>query len=237
MEVGISPVDVDALTSPLDNAVWHALHGPRRHLGRVGHAAAVFDVTVSPFSALVDEPDGSAWDELAGLVGPGSVAVLFRSPVPLPPAWEVVHRVPCPQMVAGGVAAVDDERLEPLGADDVPEMRALADATKPGPFSRRTVEHGGYLGIRDGDGRLVAMAGERFRVPGATEISAVCTDADRRGQGLATALVLGLVHRIRARGEEAFLHAEATNTSAIRLYEDLGFQVRRQVEVTIATVP
>ena len=47
-------------------------------------------------------------------------------------------------------------------------MLALVAATAPGPFGRRTPLLGRYLGIRDG-GRLVAMAGERLRVPGHVE--------------------------------------------------------------------
>ena len=32
---------------------------------------------------------------------------------------------------------------------------------------------------------------------------------------------------IRERGETPFLHASATNTTAIRLYESIGFRLRR----------
>jgi hypothetical protein len=39
-------------------------------------------------------------------------------------------------------------------------MLALVARTEPGPFLPRTVELGGYLGIRHGE-RLIAMAGRR----------------------------------------------------------------------------
>jgi predicted GNAT family acetyltransferase len=119
----------------------------------------------------------------------------------------------------------DQAAIEPLGPDDVDEMVALVAATDPGPFERRTVEFGGYLGVRQ-DGRLIAMAGERFRCAGYTEISAVCTDAAHRGRGLASLLTRAVAARIRARGDEAFLHAAASNTNAIRLYQTLGFTIR-----------
>ena len=92
-----------------------------------------------------------------------------------------------------------------LGAADVPEMLDLVERTQPGPFLARTVELGTYLGIRR-DGRLVAMAGERLHPPGFTEISAVCTDAAYRGQGLATRLVRAVAAGIRRRGRDA-VHA------------------------------
>jgi predicted GNAT family acetyltransferase len=97
--------------------------------------------------------------------------------------------------------------------------------TRPGPFLARTIELGAYYGVRDG-GRLVAMAGERLRPPGWTEISAVCTDERHRGRGLAGRLVRHVAAGIRARGEIPFLHAASANTGAVRLYESLGFARR-----------
>jgi predicted GNAT family acetyltransferase len=113
-----------------------------------------------------------------------------------------------------------------LGPADVPEMLALADRTKPGPFLPRTIEMGTYLGIRQG-GALVAMAGERMHPPGWTEISAVCTDEAWRSHGFASRLIRALAAGIRARGETPFLHVVAANTNAIKLYEALGFRLRR----------
>ncbi len=93
-----------------------------------------------------------------------------------------------------------------------------------------------YVGIRRG-GALVAMAGERLRPPGWTEISGVCTDASVRGQGLASRLVLAVAHGIRERGETPFLHASASNTRAVRLYESLGFRLSRRTEFLSALAP
>jgi predicted GNAT family acetyltransferase len=115
-------------------------------------------------------------------------------------------------------------------------MLDLVERTKPGPFQPRTIELGAYLGIRRG-GALVAMAGERLHPPGWTEISAFCTDPLYRGQGMATRLVRALAAGIRARNETPFLHAAATNTSAIRLYESLGFELRQRTEFVAVRVP
>ena len=134
------------------------------------------------------------------------------------------------------LAAAPDEEAVRLGPADVPEMLALVERTQPGPFLPRTVEMGTYLGIRR-DGALVAMAGERLRPPGWTEISAVCTDPAFRGAGLATRLVLAVAHGIRERGETPFLHTAAANTTATRLYESLGFRLRRTTRFMAARVP
>ena len=123
-----------------------------------------------------------------------------------------------------------------LGAADVPEMLELVAETEPGPFLPRTIELGDYLGIRRG-GALIAMAGERFRLDGWTEISAVCTDPAQRGQGLASRLVGALIAAIQDRSERVFLHVLATNTGAIRLYQELGFQIRQTATLTVVTRP
>jgi predicted GNAT family acetyltransferase len=115
-----------------------------------------------------------------------------------------------------------------LGADSVPEMLDLVGRARPGPFWPRTREMGTYVGIRE-NGRLVAMAGERLRPPGWTEISAVCTAPEARGRGHAARLVRALAARIEARGERPFLHVAEENAGAVALYERLGFEVRKRV--------
>jgi ribosomal protein S18 acetylase RimI-like enzyme len=139
-------------------------------------------------------------------------------------------------MTGEAVAGAIDPEAVPLGPADVPQMLDLAGRTKPGPFLARTVEMGTYLGIHSG-GALIAMAGERLHLAGWTEISAVCTEPSWRGHGLASRLVLAVAAGIRARGEVPFLHALASNVSAIRLYEELGFRVRQRIMFSAARVP
>ena len=76
------------------------------------------------------------------------------------------------------------------------------------------------------------MAGERLKPVGYTEVSGVCTHPDHRGKGYAAGLMRHVAGRIFARGETPFLHAYATNTGAIGLYETLGFRIRTEVTVT-----
>jgi ribosomal protein S18 acetylase RimI-like enzyme len=212
----------------LDNVIWHSLVGPRSHLAERKGRAARFDPEVSRFAAVADEASPEAWDDLADLMGPDDVVLMGRRTLEVPDGWEIALAVPGVQMLAGpelDVSLRDGVTPGPLGPDDVDEMLALISATDPGPFERRTVEFGGYLGVRH-DGRLIAMAGERFRCAGYTEISAVCTDAAHRGRGLASLLTRAVAARIRARGEQAFLQAAASNTNAIRLYQALGFTLR-----------
>jgi predicted GNAT family acetyltransferase len=111
-------------------------------------------------------------------------------------------------------------------------MLALATLTEPGPFLRQTHRMGNFFGIRV-DGRLVAMAGERFRFAGCTEVSGVCTHPDFRGHGFAGRLSRHVAAAIAARGETAFLHAWKNNVAAISLYRTLGFTLRCEVNVAV----
>jgi ribosomal protein S18 acetylase RimI-like enzyme len=219
----------------LDNAVWYALRGPQAPLAQASASgrALRFDPEVSPFGA-VDTLDDKAWAEQADLVGPEGLAVLFRADVPPPPdGWTEVVRIPGLQMVAGELPPVPDLPVVPLAADDVPEMLALTALSEPGPFLARTIEMGRYLGVRR-EGRLVAMAGERLRLPGWAEISAVCTHPDARREGLGAAMTLHAAKGIRERGDRPFLHVVETNEKAIRLYLALGFRVRRSIDAVAA---
>jgi ribosomal protein S18 acetylase RimI-like enzyme len=215
----------------LDNPVWHALTGPQQKVADLRSAAARYDPEVAPFAAVPDVPTEGTWDDLRDLVGPRGAAVLFLKPPNVPDGWEELFAMPTAQMVAATVEPAPADGAEVLGPDDVGDMLALVGRTHPGPFERRTIELGEYVGVRDGDGVLIAMAGMRMRMPGYTEISAVCTDEAARGRGLASALVRDLCGRILDRGETPMLHVLTSNVSAIRVYDELGFTVRREQDV------
>ncbi|MBB2902347.1 ribosomal protein S18 acetylase RimI-like enzyme [Kineococcus radiotolerans] len=222
---------------PLDNPVWESLATTHAHLAEGSGRGRRFPADVSPFSGLADQADPAAWDDLAAVTGPGAEVLVPALTVEPPAGFAVTRPFPGVQLVA-----TDALRTEPhpdaveLGEDDVPEVLDLVARTRPGPFGPRTVLLGRYLGVREG-GRLVAMAGERLRPTGATEISAVCTDPAARGRGLATALVRAVAHGVRERGELPFLHAAAQNVRAIALYEHLGFRRRRDVDFATVRTP
>jgi ribosomal protein S18 acetylase RimI-like enzyme len=219
------------VTHPLDNPVLSSLTGAHAGLALTGGQAARYPADVSPFCALPADPDAAAWADAARLVRPGE-AVAFpgqlAGPRTAPPGWELDWLGEGVQLTATGLDAKPDEEAVPLGPADVPDMLRLTQLTKPGPFLPRTIEMGSYLGIRR-DGKLVAMAGERLRPPGWTEVSAVCTDPAWRGYGLASRLTRAVAAGIAARGDTAFLHAVTSNTNAVRLYLELGFTLRREI--------
>jgi ribosomal protein S18 acetylase RimI-like enzyme len=216
----------------LANPAWYALRGPHSVFAEGGPLAFRYPPDMAVFAALPDEPTAAAWDQLRGLVGPGGHAFTPRDALEPPRGWEIVFSLAAIQMVATAVDGELDGGLERLRSEDVPDMLALVKRAEPGPFEQRTIELGEYFGVRDDDGALIAMAGERMFPSPYREISAVCTDESHRGRGLAARLTRHLVARIEARGETPMLHASADNTNAIRLYEKLGFTTSRTFTVT-----
>jgi ribosomal protein S18 acetylase RimI-like enzyme len=220
-----SPTD-EAL---LDDPIWSSLAGAHAHLAVGGDLVRRYPADVAPFAAVRTWDDPAVWAAIVEMFGQGAEFPAPPGSVQLPPGWERSEPFHGVQLVETDRlhGRPDDEALV-LGADDVPEMLDLVARAQPGPFLPRTYLLGRYVGLRR-DGHLVAMAGERLRPAGWTEISAVATDERYRGQGLASRLVLDVVHHIHERGARAMMHAAAGNTNAIRLYESLGFTLRRTV--------
>jgi len=220
-------------THPLDHAAWSALTGRQAHLAIVQGGARRFDPAYGVFAALAGRSPEAVID-LAGLLAAhGDVAFLQPASPPEGPGVGIVSQDLGVQMTAERLTPAPTPAFEmtPLTSADGPEMLALATLTAPGPFFQRTHELGDFFGVKI-DGRLVAMAGERMKPDGFTEVSGVCTHPDHRGRGYAGALMRLVAGRILDRGETAFLHAYASNTGAIALYESLGFGLRRQVLMT-----
>jgi ribosomal protein S18 acetylase RimI-like enzyme len=214
----------------LDNPVWHALVGPHRHLA-VGHGAARhYPRDVSPFSAI-EVATANAYQDLAADLGAGTEARLFRPSIePLPEHWDEVARFPIVQMRAEQTDARLDRALSPLSMSDAAAMLELVAATQPGPFGPRTAMLGRYLGVWR-NGRLVAMAGERMRLPGHVELSAICVHPEARGKGYAAALTGHLMRLALDAGEIPFLHVRPDDAPAVGLYKRLGFATRRELVI------
>jgi ribosomal protein S18 acetylase RimI-like enzyme len=218
----------------LDNPVYAALSGPHARFAQICGQALRYPADVAPFFALPPEPSREDWRNAIELVPPGTYAGFVHGGADVPEAWKTLQEFKAVQMIGEHVNGVAAPEAVALRADDVPEMLELVRRTDPGPFLDRTIELGDYVGIRR-DSRLVAMAGERLHLDGWTEISAVCTAPTHRGHGMASRLVGSLIAAIQHRSERPFLHVLTDNTNAIRVYEEMGFRVRRPVRISVLT--
>lgn len=215
--------------NPLDNPIWAALTTRRSNFAEGGGLARRFHPEVTSLAGFAEASE-EAYASLADLMSDGQPAALFLPTEQNPPAgWRTLDSMPLLQMtLADSRTIAPAAQVDELTPSDAAEMLALAQLTKPGPFGMRTHEMGNYIGIRR-EGKIVAMAGERLRVEGYTELSAVCTLPEYLGRGFAAGLIGELVARIRERGETPCLHVRGENTRAIELYKRLGFEIRAQM--------
>ncbi|HSK44633.1 MAG TPA: GNAT family N-acetyltransferase, partial [Candidatus Binatia bacterium] len=177
-----------------------------------------------------------AFDSLAQLIQRDAVTLYFNSPPQIPTGWEIVRAIELHQMVQeteapplSAQAGATPEVIE-LTPADVPEMSVVYTATRPGrSLCPRIHKLGQFLGIREPgkeDGKLVAMGGLRLHLAGYREITTVATLPGHEGRGYATAIMRGLIDRIRSRGERPFLTVRTDNTRAVEIYHRLGFKER-----------
>lgn len=224
------------MTHLLDDAIGAALRGPQAPLA-VSPTDAVarrFRPDVAPFASVGLDPTPETWAALRDVAGSESAAMFVVPGFAVPDDWQRLATFRLSQLTDERVdpAAFESPgRTRPLTRDDVPEMLRLTEATEPGPFLANTIEFGGYRGVFDSD-RLVAMAGRRLHPEGWYEISAVCTDPDYRGRGLARELLFEVLRGIHAEGARGFLHVSQGNP-ARGLYEAIGFVARRDFEVAV----
>jgi ribosomal protein S18 acetylase RimI-like enzyme len=215
--------------NPLDNPFWAALGTHHAHLAITGDGAARYPADIAPFAGF---RTGEAREvaELGRLIAPGESVYLIGVVPELGAAWTVQSGVALPQMVCDSPVPERDgpEWIELTSAAHRADMLALTGLVYPGFFRARTYQMGRYVGIYD-SGRLVAMAGERLRVDGFQEISAVCTHPEFLGRGYAHRLIAEVSNAARARGFTPFLHLYRDNARALSLYERLGFVVRTEL--------
>jgi predicted GNAT family acetyltransferase len=214
----------------LDNMAWHALNTHYAHFAIGSGLAKRFPPDIGSVSALAEYSE-AAYHDLAQIVGDTEGTALFAAD--LPPTisgWKItatyhLHQLVCQQPVAD--LKIPAEVVELIAAD-VSDIMQLVDAARPGPFFERTIETGRYFGIRQ-DGKLVAMAGQRLRLPGYGEVGLVCTHPDWRGKGYARLLSSILINLIWEQNEVPYLHVFPDNEVAYHLYESLHFVKRREM--------
>jgi ribosomal protein S18 acetylase RimI-like enzyme len=214
----------------LDNPVWNALqteHLPytvgTRSVQRYPHQMLPFVACAHPASADLNQ--------LEPWTAKGELLYLVGEPAKLPANWSNTVKLDCLQMICPLLKSpVADETIEILllAPKDIPELIELIHYVQPGYFLKDTPLLGRYFGIRQGQ-KLVAVAGERLRIAGFTEISAVCTHPSFTGRGFAKMLVAHLVRLNLLEGTLPFLHVLSTNTRAIQVYQQLGFKERRTI--------
>lgn len=151
-----------------------------------------------------------------------------------PPVFDsslrIVKELVCLQMVLESpIDLIPQEDIIPLETKDQKQaLYTLVNKVQPGYFKQETSTLGRYIGIYQ-DQQLVAVSGERMKMNGFTEISAIVTHPDYTGRGYAKQLIKSITQSVFDEGKIPYLHVVTSNFTAINLYENLGFRTRRKI--------
>lgn len=213
----------------LDNPFWSAL--ATRHRGvAVRHGdVARYPAEYAPFLGVADSgvEVAAAFDSL---VAPGETVLLLGVvPERLPPGWQLAPFADLAQMACDApIEVADGPEVIELSEAHRADVLALTALVYPHYFRPRTMELGRYFGIYR-EGRLAAMIGERLGTDGHQEMSAICTHPDFNGLGYARRLTALLTNDTLRQGRLPFLHVSHENVRAKRMYEQLGYRLRRDI--------
>ncbi len=223
------------MITPLDNPVWEALCSKQSYFNTGSQLVKYFPANVAPFLGLQNWANTDLPELTNQLPADRSFSVMIAREVILPTTLEIVFTTPLYQLYCPVLIPFDNPAgfaFRKLQSADVAQMLELTETTKPGPFYKRTIDFGNYIGIFNNN-KLIAMAGERLKVNGYTEVSAICTHPDFLGKGYASFLLSNISEQIIKEGNIPFLHVRKDNSRAIEVYKKLGFQIRADVYFAI----
>lgn len=212
----------------LDNPVWHSLNEVHN------------DYSIEYKGGKFYKPD---YCSFGGFVDLESFAIDIDAYSHLTPNFFVVGEISrnigklilnknlvCIQMILKQPIALDiyEEITELKSENHKKDLFNLVNIVQPGYFHCNTGDLGTYFGIYKNN-KLIAATGERMKMHRFTEVSAVVTHPEHTRKGYAKQLIKQTTQRIFNEGKTPFLHVTASNINAIKLYESLGFSMRRKI--------
>lgn len=211
----------------LDNPVWYSLSETHKDISINYHNVKFYDPVYCPFGGFIENNNvASQIDEYSKLINHFFVVgekPLFSGKILLK------NELVCLQMILEKRIEINiGEKIIELDDTLAEALSSLVNEVQPGYFKKKTNLMGNYFGVIK-EGKLVAVTGERMKMKGFTEVSAVVTHPFYTGKGFAKQLVAHTANKIFDENKTPYLHVAETNFDAIRLYEKLGFKTRRKM--------
>ena len=211
----------------LDNPVWYSLSETHKDISINYHNVKFYDPVYCPFGGFIENNNvASQIDEYSKLINHFFVVgekPLFSGKILLK------NELICLQMILEKRIEINiEETITELDDTLAEALSGLVNEVQPGYFKKKTNLMGNYFGVIK-EGKLVAVTGERMKMKGFTEVSAVVTHPFYTGKGFAKQLVAHTANKIFDENKTPYLHVAETNFDAIRLYEKLGFKTRRKM--------
>ena len=210
----------------LDNPVWNSLNETHRDFSLTHRSLKCYHPDYCPFGGVDDDNDtAGTFYSYSHLIN--DFYVVGNRPV-VDHGLTLKKELVCLQMVIDHPIEINISE-EIISLDNHREaLFNIVNLVQPGYFRTKTALLGDYFGIFK-DNSLVAVTGERMKMDGLTEVSAVVTHPEHVGKGFAKQLIAHTVNKIFEEDRIPYLHVAETNISAIGLYEKLGFTTRRKI--------
>lgn len=213
----------------LDNPVWNSLcESHEKHALKFGNIK-FYDPDYCSFGGFAEvENTTSALEEYSNLTN--GFFIFGEKPI-LPNSLKLKNELICLQMIINSKIEVSfQDEIVALNETHLDDLLGLVKIVYPEYFKQKTASLGDYYGIYKNN-QLVAVTGERMRMDGFIEVSAVITHPDHTGKGYAKQLVTHVANAIFDKKNTPFLHVSEANFGAVKLYEKLGFRTRRKISI------
>ncbi|UQD57510.1 GNAT family N-acetyltransferase [Flavobacterium sp. K5-23] len=213
--------------SKLDNPVWYSLSESHKEYAIDYSGSKFYHPDYCPFGGFIDaETTSSAANNYSKLCQ--NFFIVGEKPV-IPNNLKIIDELVCLQMIIYDTIDLQyTDEIVKLEEEHLDDLMGLVKIVYPEYFKEKTADIGSYYGIYINN-QLVAMTGERMKMDGFTEVSAVITHPDHTGKGYAKQLVAYTANAILKENSIPFLHVYEKNYGAIKLYEKLGFKTRTRM--------
>lgn len=212
----------------LDNPVWHSLNEVHQNCSLEYAAGKFYRPEYCPFGGFSNiEYSAKGIEAYSNLMDNFYVV----GAMPLFGGVLILHKnLVCNQMLLEAPIDIEinEQIVELITQQQKDALFDLVNLVQPGYFKSKTSDLGKYFGIYKND-ELVAVTGERMKMTGFTEVSAVVTHPNHTRKGYAKQLIKHTTDEIFSENKIPYLHVAESNTGAIRLYEKLGFTTRRKI--------
>ena len=211
----------------LDNPVWYSLAETHKDFAIQYDEVKCYHPDHCPFGGFVNiEKTSVAVGEYSKLIN--DFYVVGNKPI-FENDLKLRKELVCAQMILETAIDIEiSEDIKTLQAKDHDKLFNLVNLIQPGYFRTKTDLLGNYYGIYQ-NGHLIAVTGERMKMNFYTEVSAVVTHPEHLRKGYAKQLIAYATRKIFDENKIPYLHVADTNAGAIKLYEGLGFRIRRKI--------
>lgn len=211
----------------LDNPVWHSLSESHRDFAINYKNIRFYHSDYCPFGGFESEENNPADIDSYSLLA-DSFFIVGNKPL-LSDLLVLKNELVCAQMIVHNTIDLESrDTITLLTEEHIEALYSLVNLVQPGYFKKKTAQLGNYFGIFEKD-QLIAVTGERMKMDGFVEISAVITHPDHTGKGYAKQLVAHVANTIFSQNKIPYLHVVESNETAINLYKKLGFRTRRKI--------